>query len=131
MPEADLMAVLYEHFVGLFPRRCARCGREFASLRHYIAETKPVGVTISYDAELGDWDPDRPLGTVALANCPCGTTLGVSTDGMPLREVHRLLAWIREETTRRGISREAFLDEIRDQLRERARNDPGLATGGA
>jgi len=59
----DATRVTLQHFEGLFPQVCSSCGREFATLHDYIFQTRPVGATISYDADVGDWAPARPLVT--------------------------------------------------------------------
>ncbi len=88
---------------GLFPHGCSNCGRAFATLRDYIRLTRPLGATISYDAEVGDWAPVLPLGTALLANCLCGTTLSLTTDGLPLPTRHRLLALVKAEVASRAF----------------------------
>ena len=59
------------------------------------------------------------IGGAVLANCPCGTTLGLTTVGMALEDIHRLLEWIRRETDRRAITQADLLEEMRQKLRQR------------
>ena len=117
MTEAEATAIVLRHFESLFPKRCAVCGREFASLRHYIEVTSPVGHPRSYDADFGDWDTTAPLGSLALANCPCGSTLAVSTDGMDAAMHGELLQWLKAETERQGRSPSEILDRMRATIR--------------
>jgi hypothetical protein len=117
--EDDIIPLLLSHIEGLFPRTCS-CGRTFATLREYVRSTQPVGDVISYDAASGDWAPARPVGTLALANCPCGTTMAISTEEMPLDERHRVLAWIKAEMTRRGVASDAVVGGLRERIRKRA-----------
>ena len=117
MTEAEVVKILREHFEGLFPKVCPNCNRCFATLREYILITKPLGPSMSYDAELDKWNTLQPIGSVALANCPCGSTLAVGTEGMPLPQRLLLLNWVRIETERRGLSAQELLDYLRDEIR--------------
>lgn len=125
MTDEEMIQVNYEHYSNLFPKACASCGRTFASLRDYILSTRPVGSTISYDAELGDWQTTRPLGAAALANCPCGSTIALTTEGIPLPVIQDMLEWIRVETVGRGMSVEQLLGLVRDEVRKRALAETG------
>ncbi len=116
--EAEVIGTMREHLEGLFPKVCSNCHRHFASLREYILITERVGSMVSYDAELGDWNTTRPTGTMALANCPCGTTLAVGTEGIPLSRRLLMLDWIKSETQRRGVSWQELLEYLRDQTRK-------------
>jgi hypothetical protein len=119
MTDAEIVGALVAHLEGLFPRTCS-CGRRYASLGEYVRETEPHGDAISYDAVDGDWAPTRPLGALALANCRCGTTLALTTNGMPLATVHRVLAWIKAEMARRGVTSEVVTGDLREEIRKRA-----------
>lgn len=125
MTEAEVVKTLREHFEGLFPKVCPNCNRSFTTLREYILTTKRLGPSISYDAELGDWNTLRPIGSVALANCPCGTTLALGTEGMSLSRRLFLLNWARIETQRRGLSAPDLLDSLRDEIRKQALAESG------
>jgi hypothetical protein len=103
---------------------CANCGRGFATLREYVLVTKRVGPVLSYDAEMGDWHPAELIGSAAHANCPCGTTLTLGTEGMPLPRRRALLDWVRVETRRRGVSASALLDALRDEVRRQVLAEP-------
>lgn len=123
--DEEMIRLNYEHYAGLFPKTCTNCGRSFATLRDYILATAPVGATISYDAELNDWRTPQPLGALALANCPCGNTLALTTAGIPLDQIHQMLEWIKVETERRGVTTEQLLDYVRHEVRKRALADSG------
>ena len=116
MTEADVIRAMREHLEGLFPKECPNCHRHFATLREYLTLTTHQGPPMPYDAELGDWNPLRPVGTVTYANCSCGTTLVLSSQGMPLHRLWRLLNWARIETKRRGMSPQELLSYLRDQI---------------
>src|ERR1700728_1462193 len=98
MTEAEVIKAMREHLEGLFPKVCPNCKRRFATLREYLLNTEHLGSAIPYDAEEGDWKPLHPLGTVTYANCRCGTTIALSSDGMPLLKLWRLLNWARITT---------------------------------
>jgi hypothetical protein len=125
MTDEEVIRLSYSYYSGLFPKTCTGCGRRFATLREYILGSRRLGATISYDAELRDWKTTKPLGAAALSNCSCGSTLSLTTDGLPLEQRQQLLEWIRVETERRGVSAAALLDLVRDEVRRRALNDPG------
>lgn len=120
MTDNEIIQMMHEHFSGLFPRLCSNCNRDFATLGEYILDTKPVGSTISYDAELGDWEPVDPVGAFALSECPCGTSLALSTEDMPLSKVHVVLAWVKTETKLRGVSAVELIGYVRDEVRKLA-----------
>ena len=120
MTTAEAIRIMRQHLEGLFPKICPHCQRRFASLQEYVQVTQPVGETLSYDAELGDWNPAQPIGTMALSNCPCGTTLSLSSEGLPVSQMTQLLAWARIETKLRGITLQALLREARYEIRRQA-----------
>jgi hypothetical protein len=124
MTEDEVVQILREHFESLFPKVCVNCNRCFATLREYIRITIRIGPPISYDADFGDWKTAQPIGSVALANCPCGSTLALSTEGMVLSLRLELLNWVRIETQRRGVSPSELLEHLRDEVRKRVLGDP-------
>jgi hypothetical protein len=117
MTEAEAVKIVREHFEGLFPKDCPSCGHRFGTLREYILLTKRHGVAMSYDAELGNWETVQPMGSVAMANCLCGSTLSLGTEGMPLPQRLELLKWVKTETERRGMSPSELLEHMRDEIR--------------
>jgi signal transduction histidine kinase len=112
------------HLESLFPKRCAKCGRVFADLREYLRDTRHVGSPVSYDAADGDWRPLRPVGTMSLANCACGSTLALGSEGMGLRTVWRLMAFARRETKRRGVPVAQVLEELRREVDRQVLSSP-------
>lgn len=117
MNDDDIIRLAHDHFAALFPKSCTNCGRRFETLRDYVLATSRVGATIAYDAELADWKTEKPLGAAALANCPCGSTLALTTEGMPLETIHEMLEWIRLETERRGVTAAELVGEVREGVR--------------
>lgn len=96
------------------------CGRRFATVGDYIRATRRLGRTISYDADAGDWKAQEPMGIFALANCTCGTTLALSSQGMPVETVHAVLEWLRVESDRRQITPVALMEHVRNEIRKLA-----------
>jgi hypothetical protein len=123
MTEEEFIQRSYQYLLSLFPKTCHTCGRVYATLREYVRETSPIGPVVSYDAELGDWHPSDPLGTLALANCACGSTLALTNLEEPLPQIHETHGWIRMESARRGISLRQLLADLRDKVRQRAMAD--------
>jgi hypothetical protein len=124
MTDAEALEVVRRHFESQFPRTCLTCGRRYATLREYILITKRVGQAVSYDAELRDWHTSQPIGSLAFANCPCGTTLVLSTEGMALPQRQALLGWVRVETERRRITPSELLERLRNDLRAQVLSEP-------
>lgn len=104
------------HLEGLFPKVCPTCQRRFASLRDYLLNTQHLGPAMPYDADGGDWTPLRPIGTATYASCPCGTTLVLTSEGMPLPQLWALLLWARIETLKRGQTPQQLLNYLREEL---------------
>src|SRR6188474_2216188 len=109
MTDEEMFQRNFEYYCGLFPRCCHSCGRRFETLRDYILQTSPVGTAHSYDVEVADWKPRKPLGGTALANCVCGSTLALTTNDMPVDLVHEMLEWIRAQSLERGIHPDAVI----------------------
>ena len=124
MTDNEIIQIAREHFEMLFPKVCANCGRHFGTLREYILNTKRIGTTTCYDAEIGDWETTKPIGAAAHSNCPCGTTLSLTSEGMPISHFQLVLSWIKEETERRGLSPTELMDYVRDEIRKRVLIDP-------
>ncbi len=123
MNDEKIIQIIQRHFEGLFPKNCPNCDTTFATLGEYILATERFGGTISYDAEIGDWDTTNPMGGVALAKCSCGNSLALTTKGIPLPEIQLVLQWIKNETEERGVSPMELLGYLRDEVRKRALGD--------
>jgi hypothetical protein len=124
MTDDEVIQISFEHFVGLFPKTCSCCGRCFATFREYVLATTPIGTAVSYDAELAAWKTKQPIGAAALANCPCGSTLALTTEGIPLPRALVMLEWMRVETKRRSVSPSELLEHVRAEVRRRALAEP-------
>jgi len=124
MTEAEVISAMREHLEGLFPQACPQCQRRFANLREYLLITKPLGPAMPYDAEIDRWRPLRPIGTATFANCPCGTTLALTSKGMPLYQLWPLLHWAKVETQRRGQTPRELLNYLRDEITKQVLAEP-------
>jgi hypothetical protein len=116
MTEAKVITAMREHLEGQFPKMCSNCKHEYATLREYLATTTQLGSAMPYDAEMGNWNPLEPIGTLTYANCPCGSTLALSSKGMPLLRLWSLLNWARIETKSRGQTPEELLNYLREEI---------------
>jgi hypothetical protein len=123
--EAEVVRIMREHLEGQFPKVCLHCNRQFVTFRDYPLATEHLGEPIPYDAEMGNWNPLRPLGTLAFANCPCGTTLALTSEGMPLPTLWSLLNWAKGETKRRRMSPRELLTYLRDEICKQVLAGPG------
>ena len=119
MNEAELIEVALDHISSKFPKECKCCGKCYESFVDFARHTTYVGDPISYDAEEGDWKPLNPIGTIGMANCSCGSTLAISTDGMDLATLWKVMHWVRGESKRRGISGGELLIELRTKIDSR------------
>jgi hypothetical protein len=124
MTEAEVVSIMREHLEGQFPKVCNACKRHYATLREYLLNTETVGPAIPYDVEMGDWNPLRPVGTMTFANCPCGNTLALTSEGMPLLQLWSLLNWARHETNRRGLTPHELLNHLRDKITKQVLGTP-------
>ena len=77
-----------------------------------------------YDADASDWNPLQPIGTMTFANCRCGSTLVLSSKGMPPLQLWSLLNWARVETRRRGITPQELLNYLRDEICKQVLAEP-------
>ena len=119
LSEEDVIELLTRFICAKFPKCCPCCDRRYRSLAEYLLNTTHLGKPISYDAEIGDWKPAQPAGTISLATCPCGTTLSISTTGMDRRTMWQLLLWARVESLKRGMSTSELLAYLRQEIDER------------
>jgi hypothetical protein len=123
MTEEEFIRLNYQRALAVFPKTCHTCGRRYETLRAYVLTAKPIGPAISYDVELGEWHPVDPLGTVALANCPCGSTMALTNAEEPLPVIPEMLDWLQVETETRGVSAGQLLDHVRNEVRKLALAD--------
>ncbi|HEX7652337.1 MAG TPA: hypothetical protein VF607_02450 [Verrucomicrobiae bacterium] len=115
----EVIEVIYQHILTLFPKPCPNCGRVYTSYQDYLATVEVVGKPISYDIEVNDFKPVDPSGNFSFANCPCGNTLTLTSQGMAIEKIWLVLAWVKAETKKRQCDPRDVLDNIRTQVRER------------
>ena len=102
-----------------FPKRCAFCGREYATVEAYVRETEDVagqsGLKKGFD------DDDRPI-VELFRNCVCGSTLmdcfndrrDSSEGGLRRR---KLFGKLMEVLTSKGMAENVARDELLKVLR--------------
>jgi len=122
--ESDVVRMFREFYEGLFPKVCPNCGRTFATLREYILASQRLWPSLNYDIEMDAYKSPRPIGGLAMANCPCGTTMALSTKSMPVSQTHFLLEWIQAEAVRRGLNPTQLLEYLRDEVRKQVLGEP-------
>ena len=115
MTLATAAVVTREHLESLFPRNCSKCGRRFASLADYLRNTTHLDAPVSLDSGSVEV-PASPMGTLSLANCACGTTLALGSDGMSVETIVRLMGWARAGIARRSITIRDLLVEVRNEV---------------
>jgi hypothetical protein len=116
MNENDVIEIMKNFISRQFPKDCTSCGKRYNSFAEFIRNTTYVGKPISYDAEQEDWQPERPIGTIGMSNCSCGTTLTIGSKGMDLKTLWRLMNWARKETKKRGIMMSDLLESLRSKI---------------
>jgi hypothetical protein len=123
MTENEVLQILHDYFASLFPKVCPNCNRTFATLLDYIRVTNRVGKPVSYDSNGNYWQTTEPIGTAVHANCPCGSTLSLTTENMELVQRLELLNWVKKETRRRGVNTSELLEYLRNVIRSRVLGD--------
>jgi hypothetical protein len=124
MTEEEVVKTIRDHLEGQFPKVCANCERCYTTFRMYLQNTTRLGSAMSYDAEIGDWKPLKPLGALTHSNCPCGSTLALSSAGMPLLRLWSLLNWARIETKKRNQTTEELLNYLREKICKQVLSEP-------
>ena len=82
--------------------------------------TTRLGAPVSYDASLGDWRPAEPLGTSAMANCRCGTTLSLTSAGMSADLHAQVMAWAWARCEAQQVTLVDLLAELLDAIEAEA-----------
>jgi hypothetical protein len=113
--EDDVVRIVRSYIEGLFPKVCSGCGKRFGSLREYLQSTSHVGTPIVYEAISGE-TLAAPLGPIAHANCACGNTLTIGSEGMPPGQMIVLMEWAKSECNKRSMSIRDLLLHLRDRI---------------
>jgi hypothetical protein len=125
MTEAEVVQQMIQHCDSLFPKTCPNCQRIFPTLKDYLQNTVRLGKAVSYDMDVNDFKPADPMGAIATATCRCGTTLALSSDGLPLLKLWRMMIWGKCEAHRRRITPQALLVHLCDELCQQVLGRPG------
>lgn len=126
MTEKEVISIMRDHLESQFPKVCPCCNLTMTSLREYLLITEHLGPAISYDAECGRWRPSKPWGAITYANCPCGTTISLSSADMSLSLYWWLMKWARIETQRRQMTPTELLTYLRDEISKQVLDEAAL-----
>ena len=129
MNEHQAVETLRRYIEGLFPKTCPNCNRVFSSLKEYLQVTTHTGVPMSYHVEDGD-DRVHELGTFSFANCPCGTTIAITSEHLEPAVMMDLGTWAASEAARRGIDMPQLLGALREQIDSQVLAAPDAVRGG-
>lgn len=104
-----------------FPKKCAFCGEEYATVEEYVQKTEDVsgtsGLKKGYD------DDDKPI-VELFRNCICGSTLmdcfndrrDVSSEGLKRRELFgKLLKMLTDKGIEGAVARGELLKVIKGE----------------
>lgn len=132
LSDEEVIEIVRRHLESKFPKECARCRRRYDSLASYLLGTTHVGSPVSADDPFKAIQPAKLVGVISYANCPCGSTLAVTSAGMTLATMWRLLRWAGASMSRRHMSMGEVLSDLRRRideqvLREHAAQNPGAA----
>jgi len=116
MTEDDVISIVLNHLEGQFPKTCSNCGLEFKDLKDYLLNTTHLGDPVSYDAEVENWQSTTQFGTFSHANCNCGNTLTITSKGIGIMTMFKLLGWAKKESHERGISVNKLLAALRVKI---------------
>ena len=126
LTDFEVVAIVRAHVESKFPKVCVACGRRYASLADYLLRTTHLGDPVSADAPAAA-QPASLIGTISYANCPCGSTLAISSAGMDLLTIWRLLQWAGGAMHRRKISMGALLGDLRRRIDEQVLREHEIA----
>ncbi len=120
-PSLDLFNGLKALSDASFPKKCAYCGEEYATVEEYVQKTKDVsgksGLKKGYD------DDDTPI-VELFRNCVCGSTLmdcfndrrDVSDEGLKRRELFgKLMRMLTDKGVDVAVARSELLKVIKGE----------------
>ena len=120
----DLFSGLKALSDASFPKRCANCGAEYATVEDYIRKTEDIrglsGLKKSFD------DDDNPI-VELFRNCACGSTLmdcfndrrDITDSGLKRRKLFgKLMAMLEGKGLETGVAREELLKVLRGEESE-------------
>lgn len=115
LSDQEVIAIVRRHIESKFPKTCLVCGRCYVSLADYLIGTTHLGDPISAD------DPFKPhlnsaAGAISYAKCSCGTTLAITSAGIDLWTMSRLMQWAAITMVRRSMSMNEVLRDLRSRI---------------
>ena len=116
LSEDQVVNIIQTAVENLFPKDCGACNRRFNSMKEYLENTTHIGQPRSYDADMQDWQPSNPLGTFSFSKCNCGNTLALGSSSVEVETMWQLLAWVKKEGQRRGVSINELLNDLRAKM---------------
>lgn len=117
MTEEQVIKIILTALEKNFPKDCSCCGHRFYTFKEYLNENQLLGPPRSYDAEIEEWHPKKPLGIYAFARCNfCSNTLTTNLSSLKDETTWQLLSWIRDEMKQKGVSSSVLLNDIRGKI---------------
>lgn len=117
--DEEFARIIQRHLEDEFPSTCS-CGVRFSCHGEFLERVTPIGEPVSFDSLEEEDDPPvgwTPMGMMAFANCDaCGTTLSMSTMGMPVELRRELFAWVKTEARARGLRPRELMESVRQQI---------------
>jgi hypothetical protein len=130
MIEEEVIAIVVKHMKTQFPRDCVCCGQHYETLRDFCANTQPAGQPVVFDPYPESVMPKDPLGSTAFSNCACGTSMTLSSKGMPLLQYWALIRWGYNEMIRRRMTQDELLQYLREKCHEKVMAEPDTMSAG-
>jgi hypothetical protein len=118
LSDQEVISIVRRHIESKFPKDCATCGRRYDSLANYLLETTHLGDPVAGDDPFRGTRPSRLVGAISYASCSCGSTLAISSSGLDLMTMWRLLQWAGANMSRRGVSMGELLRDVRRRIDE-------------
>jgi hypothetical protein len=116
LTDEQVVTIVRKHIEAQFPKHCSCCGHVYETLADYLIGTTHLGEPMSADDPFEAIEPRRLIGTISFANCSCGTTLAISSRGLDVLTMWRLLQWAGASIARRHIPLSELLAELRSRI---------------
>jgi len=124
LSDDEVTAIVRNHIESKFPKLCGNCGRQYGSLADYLRRTTHLGHPVSLD-DPATALPEQLVGAISYANCPCGSTLAISSSGLDVLTKFALLQWAGASAARRRISIGQLLSDLRQRIDDDALQSDG------
>ena len=109
-----------------FPKTCFNCRLTYNSLTEFVELTEYLGDPIVYDVEVLQPTDKIHIGSATFANCTCGSTLSLTSQGIDPTLYEELLTWATRESFRRGMPMSHFLAYIRNEIIQKLLSSKGM-----